>query len=70
MARIYTARVKRYARMLYTKYPDRFKPDFEHNKQVLKEVAEIPSKKLRNQVAGYLTRMIKKMMVEESSESG
>jgi len=56
--------------MLYTKYPDRFKPDFEHNKQVLKEVAEIPSKKLRNQVAGYLTRMIKKMMVEESSESG
>ncbi len=42
-----------------TKYPDRFKDDYEENKKLVEDVAEIRSKKLRNVIAGYLTRLVK-----------
>jgi len=37
----------------------RFKKDFSKNKKLVEEVAVIPSKKLRNVIAGYLTRLVK-----------
>jgi len=33
--------------------------DFEHNKKVLNEIADIPSKHLRNVIAGYITKLLK-----------
>ncbi len=42
-------------------YPDRFSDDFEMNKKVVTELADIPSKAVRNKVAGEITRMIKRM---------
>ena len=36
---------------------DKFKADFEHNKKAVEEVAEIHSKKLRNILAGYITKL-------------
>jgi len=44
---------------LLAKYPDRFKDNFEENKKLIAEVAEVHSKKLRNVIAGYLTRLVK-----------
>ncbi|HEW94057.1 30S ribosomal protein S17e [Candidatus Geothermarchaeota archaeon] len=52
--------VRRLALEIYNKYRDRVSRDFEENKKLVKEVLNIPSKKVRNIVAGYLTR-IKKM---------
>ena len=52
--------VRRLALEIYNKYRDRVSRDFEENKKLVKEVLNIPSKKVRNMVAGYLTR-IKKM---------
>ncbi len=51
--------VKRTARKLIAAYPDLFNEDFEHNKKVVTELIETPSKKLRNQIAGYVTRLIR-----------
>jgi len=51
--------IKRTARELLEKYRDRFKPDFEHNKRVVQELTNIRSKRIRNRVAGYITRLIK-----------
>uniref|UniRef100_A0A7C4B8D6 Small ribosomal subunit protein eS17 n=1 Tax=Thermofilum pendens TaxID=2269 RepID=A0A7C4B8D6_THEPE len=52
--------VKRTARELLSRYPNLFTEDFEYNKQMLLKVADIPSKVLRNQVAGYITRLVKR----------
>ena len=59
MGRIRTAMVKKIARRLVEKYPELFTADFDHNKAVLKELNVIPSKKLRNRVAGYMVRVVK-----------
>ncbi len=51
--------VKRTARKLLQMYPDIFTRDFEHNKKIVNELIEVPSKKLRNQIAGYITHLKK-----------
>ena len=52
-------RIKRYALMILERYPTLFTTDFEENKELLKKVAMINSKELRNEVAGYITREMK-----------
>ena len=59
MGRIKTMLIKRTGIKLYKKYPDKFLPDFEHNKKALVDVVELQSKKLRNVIAGYLTHLAK-----------
>ena len=60
MGRIKTTLIKRTGTHLFQKYGDRFKADFEHNKKAVEEVAEIHSKKLRNILAGYITKLASK----------
>ena len=50
------------------KFPDKFAQDYDENKKILNEVAEIHSKKLRNQIAGYITCLISRTS-EETQES-
>ena len=67
MGRIKTQIVKRYAKLLLEKFPDKFTDDFESNKRVLMELAEIRSTKLRNQLAGYITRLMTKRIKEKKA---
>jgi small subunit ribosomal protein S17e len=60
MGRIKTKLIKRITHKLIERNPYSFKNDFNYNKQRLLELAEIRSKKLRNSIAGYLTRLTKK----------
>lgn len=60
MGRIKTTLVKRTGEQIVSKNPGKFKADFEHNKKALVDVAEIHSKKLRNVIAGYITKLVKK----------
>ena len=39
------------------KHPEVFGPDFEANKKALEDLALIPSKRLRNRIAGYIAKM-------------
>ena len=48
---------KKIAKEFLEKYPDRFTADYEANKRLVAELADIPSKKLKNQIAGYISRM-------------
>ena len=59
MGKVRTTLVKRTARKLLAEYRDLFKRDFEHNKRVVSQLIEYRSKKLRNQIAGYITHLIK-----------
>jgi len=60
MGRIKPKFVKINARRLLEVYPDKFNDDFEHNKNVIKEMNLISSKKIINQLAGYITRLMRK----------
>ena len=59
MGRIKTILIKRTALKLFRQHKTKFKTDFAKNKKLVEEVAVIPSKKLRNVIAGYLTRLVK-----------
>ena len=52
--------IKRKTKEIMNKHSDDFKEDFTENKKHLNQLAEIPSKKLRNAIAGYITRLKKK----------
>ncbi|MDY6776482.1 MAG: 30S ribosomal protein S17e [Candidatus Nanohaloarchaea archaeon] len=58
MGRVRPKHVKRLARNLVDKEGDRFEKDFDHNKEVLKEMDLVESKKLRNRVAGYIINVL------------
>lgn len=61
MGRIKTLLVKRTARKLLEKFPKKFKDNFEENKKILDNIPDLEmDKKIRNSVAGYITRLVKK----------
>jgi len=55
--------------MILQAHRDKFGVDFEANKRALAQVASIPSKSLRNQVAGYITALLKRER-EQAEEEG
>jgi len=60
MGRIKTTFIKRKTKELIAEHSDKFTNDFTQNKKVTDQLATIHSKKLRNTVAGYATRLKKK----------
>lgn len=60
MGRIKTQLIKRTGEELMTKYPGLFTADFDQNQEKITQVAEIPSKRMKNGIAGYLVRLAKR----------
>jgi small subunit ribosomal protein S17e len=60
MGRIKTDMIKRNTRKIVAMYPEKFSKTFDKNKADLKDVAEFGSKKVRNVIAGYVSRLKKK----------
>ena len=58
MGKVRTELVKRMARELVERFPDKFTTDFETNKKLVESLTNISSTKLRNRVAGYTTRLV------------
>jgi len=59
MGRIKTKPIKSAGDELYVKYGEHFTKEFDQNKAVLTQYAEVRSKKIRNILAGYLTKKAK-----------
>jgi len=64
MGKIKTKLVKKTSTILLNKGVE-LEEDFEKNKKILKDVA--PSKKVRNQIAGYLVRLKKQERIEKEN---
>ncbi len=61
MGRIKNKTVKRASRELIEKYYYKLSDDFHINKKVLDSVSEVPSKRMRNKIAGYTTHLMKRI---------
>ena len=53
-------RIKRLSNEVMNEYSERFGTDFSTNKQVLNEISTIRSKGLKNEIAGYITKMLQR----------
>merc|ERR1739848_829179 len=61
MGRVRNKTVKRSSKKIIERYYQRLTLDFNTNKRICDEVALIPSKKLRNKIAGFTTHMMKRI---------
>ena len=57
LGKVRTDTVKRTSREVLKKFPDRFTGDFESDKQAVNDLVITQSKRLRNRIAGYVTRL-------------
>ena len=53
-------RIKRLSNEVMNEYSERFGTDFSTNKQTLNEITVIRSKGLKNEIAGYITKMLQR----------
>ncbi len=61
MGRVRTKIVKKTARVIAEKHEAKLTFDFQVNKKITEEVASIPSKRLRNKIAGFVTHLMKRL---------
>tara|TARA_Y100000310_G_C20328877_1_gene644290 strand:+ start:165 stop:353 length:189 start_codon:yes stop_codon:yes gene_type:complete len=60
MGRIKTTYIKRKTKEMHQLYSDKFTTDYIQNKVLVSKYATFASKKIKNIVAGYMTRLKKK----------
>ncbi len=65
MGRIKSRFVKSSGSRIYEKVKPEITQDFEKNKEIIAKYADIPSKRLRNSIVGYVTRLQKHEAQEE-----
>ncbi len=66
MGRIKTRFEKASGQKIYEKVKAEVTEDFQKNKEVVAKYAEIPSKRLRNKIVGYVTRLFKQEQKQEA----
>ena len=61
MGRIRTKTTKRAAKLVIERFYGQLSFDFQDNKRVCDDVATIPSKRMRNKIAGYVTHLMRRL---------
>ncbi len=68
LGKVRPERVKRIARELVSRHPDKFTTNFEDNKKLVETLIETSSTRLRNRIAGYITSLIVAMQPAQTEE--
>ena len=63
-------RTRRLSEEMMERHPEAFGSDFEQNKKALEGLAIIPSKQLRNRIAGYIAKSLKADSTEDTENPG
>lgn len=58
MGRVRPLHIKRAAKLLLERYPDKFSTDFETNRRFLDEILKDLGKPLKNRIAGYISNLL------------
>ena len=64
-----TEQIKRIAKALIARFPDKFSSNFEDNKRVVSALTQGATTKVRNQIAGYITHVFSLAQADTSSEN-
>ncbi|HYA84889.1 MAG TPA: 30S ribosomal protein S17e [Candidatus Bathyarchaeia archaeon] len=62
-------RIKRISNEILERFPENFGTDFDENKAILKKIAVVRSKLLRNRIAGYITSYQRSEKVSTPAET-
>lgn len=65
MGKVKTEQIKRLAKELMNRFPDKFTNNFDDNKRMVDQLTQGATTRVRNQIAGYITSSY----VEEEKES-
>ena len=60
MGNIRPSFIKTRALRLIEIYPDQFTDDFDNNKKMVSELSDVDNKRMRNWIAGYITRYVQR----------
>lgn len=68
MGRIKTQLIKRTTFEVLARSNDKFTTNYVENKKVVNQLIDVKSKKIRNTIAGYATRLVKKQRGKNAKE--
>jgi small subunit ribosomal protein S17e len=68
LGKVKTEHIKKLAKELMSRFPEKFSGNFDENKQTVAELTEGATTKVRNKVAGYITRKVASALSESSEE--
>jgi small subunit ribosomal protein S17e len=68
LGKVRTEKIKSTARELVERFPSKFTTSFTNNKESVAALTGISSKKLRNRIAGYITRLVITTQPPEEAE--
>jgi small subunit ribosomal protein S17e len=68
LGKVRTEHIKRIAKELVRRFPNKFSNNFEGNKRVVEMLVQGASTKMRNRIAGYITHVYSGMQMAPSSE--
>jgi small subunit ribosomal protein S17e len=71
LGNVRTEQIKRTAKELIKRFPDKFSNNFENNKHLVNTLVQGGTPKVLNQIAGYITRFVvaeQRQLQEETSE--
>jgi small subunit ribosomal protein S17e len=73
LGNVRTEQIKRTAKELIKRFPEKFSKDFENNKHLVRSLVQGGTPKVLNQIAGYITRFVaaeQRQLREQASEEG
>ena len=68
MGKVKTEQIKRVGKELMARFPDKFSSNFEDNKHAVNALTQGATTRVRNQIAGYITRVFTLAQADAPSE--